>query len=56
MLHGLGIDTGLDLTALAATTLWLSRVRGIKAPSNVAAALAAAGAGNDTRTQETTNA
>jgi hydroxymethylglutaryl-CoA lyase len=56
MLHGLGIDTGLDLTALAATTLWLSRVRGIKAPSNVAAALAAAGAGNDTRTQEATNA
>ncbi|WEK60884.1 MAG: hydroxymethylglutaryl-CoA lyase [Candidatus Microbacterium colombiense] len=43
MLHGLGIETGLDLTALAATTEWLSRVRGIRAPSNVARALAAAG-------------
>jgi len=41
MLHGLGIDTGLDLGALAATTRWLSRVRGIPAPSRVAAALAA---------------
>lgn len=45
MLHGLGIETGLDLDALAATTLWLSRIRGIRAPSNVAAALAAAGIG-----------
>ncbi|GEK85414.1 hydroxymethylglutaryl-CoA lyase [Microbacterium aerolatum] len=44
MLHGLGIETGLDLGALAATTLWLSRIRGIPAPSNVARALAAAGA------------
>ena len=43
MLHGLGIETGLDLGALAATTEWLSRVRGIRAPSNVARALAAAG-------------
>jgi len=43
MLHGLGIETGLDLRALAATTEWLSRVRGIRAPSNVARALAAAG-------------
>ncbi|MGO1921856.1 MAG: hydroxymethylglutaryl-CoA lyase, partial [Microbacterium sp.] len=42
MLHGLGIETGLDLGALAATTLWLSRIRGIPAPSNVARALAAA--------------
>ena len=43
MLHGLGIETGLDLTALAATTLWLTRTRGVPAPSRVAAALAAAG-------------
>lgn len=43
MLHGLGIETGLDLLALAATTEWLSRARGIRAPSNVARALAAAG-------------
>lgn len=43
MLHGLGIQTGLDLCALAATTLWLSRVRGVRSPSNVARALAAAG-------------
>ncbi|WP_129662888.1 hydroxymethylglutaryl-CoA lyase [Phytoactinopolyspora endophytica] len=43
MLHGLGIDTGLDVRALAATTRWLSRIRGVRAPSNVAAALAAAG-------------
>ncbi|MCP2635420.1 hydroxymethylglutaryl-CoA lyase [Microbacterium sp. HD4P20] len=42
MLHGLGIETGLDLTALAATTRWLSRIRGVPAPSNVARALAAA--------------
>ncbi|MGO1265736.1 MAG: hydroxymethylglutaryl-CoA lyase [Microbacterium gubbeenense] len=41
MLQGLGIETGLDLGALAATTLWLSRIRGIPAPSNVARALAA---------------
>lgn len=45
MLHGLGIDTGLDLPALAATTLWLSRIRGVRAPSRVAAALAALGSG-----------
>lgn len=42
MLHGLGIETGLDLNALAATTQWLSRIRGTRAPSRVAAALAAA--------------
>ncbi len=41
MLHGLGIETGLDLAALAATTEWLSRIRGVRAPSNVARALAA---------------
>lgn len=44
MLHGLGVDTGLDLIALARTTAWLAEVRGIPAPSRVARALAAAGA------------
>ena len=48
MLHGLGIDTGLDLGALAATTAWLARVRGVAAPSNVATALAAAASAVDT--------
>lgn len=43
MLNGLGIDTGLDLRALAETTLWLSRLRGVRAPSRVAGALAVAG-------------
>lgn len=43
MLHGLGIETGLDLHALAATTLWLSRIRNVRASSNVARALVAAG-------------
>jgi len=42
MLDGLGIDTGLDLQALARTTAWLSEVRGEPAPSRVARALAAA--------------
>jgi hydroxymethylglutaryl-CoA lyase len=44
MLQGLGIDTGLDLLALAGTTAWLAEVRGVPAPSRVARALAAAGA------------
>lgn len=48
MLHGLGIETGLDLGALAATTAWLARVRGVAAPSNVATALAAAASAVDT--------
>jgi hydroxymethylglutaryl-CoA lyase len=48
MLHGLGIETGLDLGALAATTAWLARVRGVAAPSNVATALAAAASSVDT--------
>lgn len=48
MLHGLGIETGLDLGALAATTAWLARVRGVAAPSNVATALAAASSAVDT--------
>ncbi|OAN32871.1 hydroxymethylglutaryl-CoA lyase [Plantibacter sp. H53] len=48
MLHGLGIETGLDLGALAATTAWLARVRGVAAPSNVATALAAAASAVET--------
>ncbi|WP_314139748.1 hydroxymethylglutaryl-CoA lyase [uncultured Plantibacter sp.] len=48
MLHGLGIETGLDLGALATTTAWLARVRGVAAPSNVATALAAAASAVDT--------
>ncbi|TKJ97973.1 hydroxymethylglutaryl-CoA lyase [Plantibacter flavus] len=48
MLHGLGIETGLDLGALAAATAWLARVRGVAAPSNVATALAAAASAVDT--------
>ncbi|KQQ50974.1 hydroxymethylglutaryl-CoA lyase [Plantibacter sp. Leaf314] len=48
MLHGLGIETGLDLDALAATTAWLSRVRGVGAPSSVATAFAAAASSVDT--------
>jgi len=53
MLHGLGIETGLDLLALAATTQWLSRIRGVPAPSRVARALAAAGSDTHRFAQET---
>lgn len=42
MLHGLGIDTGIDLDDVADITFWLSQVRGVRAPSKAAAALAAA--------------
>lgn len=56
MLHGLGIETGLDLEALAATTLWLSRIRGVRAASNVARALAAAGLDTSDTEQEATPA
>lgn len=42
MLHGLGIETGLDLDALASTTQWFSGERGRPAPSRVSRALAAA--------------
>lgn len=54
MLHGLGIDSGIDLAALAATTLWLARVRGVRPRSAVAAALAAAGL-DEHDAQETVN-
>ncbi|MCR2824772.1 hydroxymethylglutaryl-CoA lyase [Microbacterium sp. zg.Y909] len=52
MLHGLGIETGLDLAALVTTTRWLSRARGVPAPSRVARALAAAAADTSRITQE----
>ncbi|WP_280398782.1 hydroxymethylglutaryl-CoA lyase [Nocardia carnea] len=41
MLHGLGIGTGIDLEALAATSRWMSTVLGRPAPSRVVTALAA---------------
>jgi hydroxymethylglutaryl-CoA lyase len=41
MLHGLGIDTGVDLDALAATGRWLSKRLGRSPGSKVAQALAA---------------
>lgn len=56
MLHGLGIETGLDLEALAATTLWLSRIRNVRPASNVARALAAAGIDTPDAVQEVTPA
>lgn len=54
MLHGLGIETGLDLEALAATTLWLSRIRSVRPASNVARAFAAAGLDTPEPAQEVT--
>jgi hydroxymethylglutaryl-CoA lyase len=56
MLHGLGIETGLDLEALAATTLWLSRIRTVRPASNVARAFAAAGLDTPEPAQEVTPA
>lgn len=41
MLHGLGIATGIDLDALAATSRWMSTVLGRPGPSRVVSALAA---------------
>jgi len=41
MLHGMGIATGVDLDALAATGLWLSKQLGHESSSRVAKALAA---------------
>ena len=40
MLHGLGIQTGVDLPALVATSVWMARQLGRPVPSRVAAALA----------------
>jgi hydroxymethylglutaryl-CoA lyase len=39
MLHGLGIETGIDLDALVATTQWLETFLGRPSPSRVARAL-----------------
>ncbi|GLZ11408.1 hydroxymethylglutaryl-CoA lyase [Actinomadura sp. NBRC 104425] len=40
MLHGLGIDTGVDLAALAATSSWMAERLGRPSPSRVVQALA----------------
>jgi hydroxymethylglutaryl-CoA lyase len=42
MLHGLGIHTGIDLDALAATSSWMAQHVGHPSPSRVVTALAAA--------------
>src|SRR5688500_3576545 len=41
MLHGLGVDTGVDLANLAETGRWLARVLGRETGSKVGRALAA---------------
>jgi hydroxymethylglutaryl-CoA lyase len=41
MLHGLGIETGVDLRALVATSVWMAGVLGRPSPSAVVRALAA---------------
>ena len=43
MLHGLGIDTGVDLARLAETGRWLSALLGRETGSKAGRALAAAG-------------
>jgi hydroxymethylglutaryl-CoA lyase len=45
MLHGMGIETGIDLEELVRTSQWMSRVLGRPLPSRVATALTAAGVG-----------
>jgi hydroxymethylglutaryl-CoA lyase len=35
MLHGLGVETGVDLTALASTSAWMARQFGRPSPSRV---------------------
>jgi hydroxymethylglutaryl-CoA lyase len=44
MLHGLGLHTGVDLDALAATSVWMAGVLGRPSPSRVVTALARSGA------------
>ncbi|MEU3710802.1 hydroxymethylglutaryl-CoA lyase [Streptomyces catenulae] len=39
MLHGLGIDTGVDLTALTATSVWMAEALGRPSPSRTVRAL-----------------
>jgi hydroxymethylglutaryl-CoA lyase len=41
LLHGLGIDTGVDLPALVATSVWMAEQLGRPSPSRALAALAA---------------
>jgi hydroxymethylglutaryl-CoA lyase len=41
MLHGLGIETGVDLDALVATSRWLADLLGRPSPSRVVRALSA---------------
>ena len=41
MLHGLGIETGVDLPALVETSLWMAGELGRPSPSNVVRALSA---------------
>jgi hydroxymethylglutaryl-CoA lyase len=43
LLHGLGIETGIDLEALVRVSQWMSRTLGRPVPSRVVAALTAAG-------------
>ena len=45
MLHGLGIETGIDLDALVRVSQWMSDRLGRPIPSRVATALTAAGVG-----------
>ena len=40
MLHGMGIDTGVDLDALVATSVWMAEQLGRPSPSRVVTALA----------------
>ncbi len=40
-LHGLGIETGVDLTALVRTSVWMAQRLGRQSPSAVVRALAA---------------
>ncbi|MEP6815661.1 MAG: hydroxymethylglutaryl-CoA lyase, partial [Marmoricola sp.] len=40
LLHGLGIDTGVDLGKLVATSVWMAGVLGRPSPSRVVTALA----------------
>jgi hydroxymethylglutaryl-CoA lyase len=45
MLHGLGLDTGVDLAALAATSRWMAAILGRPSPSRVVNALGGGGEG-----------
>jgi hydroxymethylglutaryl-CoA lyase len=43
MLHGLGVETGVDLEALVATSVWMAEQLGRPSPSRAVAALAPRG-------------